>query len=180
MHTEKAEGKTVFKPFPAVKKALACILPALLLLSCGCKGADGSGIRTGSGKAVSASLKISCDSYYRSAIERAARSFNSVYPDIDIGFAENESDADILIADRMSEESAKGFAALDGFVNTDNFIKELLFYNNGKVIGLPLFLETDGIWLDKLPYLRENADVPCRLNQAEASNFVKENKRKWN
>ena len=174
MHTEKAEEKTVFKLFPAVKKALACILPALLLLSCGCKGTDGSGICTGSEKAVSASLKIYCDSYYRSAIERAARSFNSVYPDINIGFAENESDADILIADRMSDESAKNLAALDGFVNTDNFIKELLFLYNGKVIGLPLFLETDGIWLDKLPYLRENADVPCRLDQAVASNFVKE------
>ena len=174
MHTEKAEEKTVFKLFPAVKKALACILPALLLLSCGCKGTDGSGICTGSEKAVSASLKIYCDSYYRSAIERAARSFNSVYPDINIGFAENESDADILIADRMSDESAKNLAALDGFVNTDNFIKELLFLYNGKVIGLPLFLETDGIWLDKLPYLRENADVPCRLDQAVSSDFVKE------
>ena len=117
----------MFKLFPAIKKALACILPALLLLSCGCKGTDGSGICTGSEKAVSASLKIYCDSYYRSAIERAARSFNSVYPDINIGFAENESDADILIADRMSDESAKNLAALDGFVNTDNFIKELLF-----------------------------------------------------
>ena len=93
----------MFKLFPAVKKALACILPALLLLSCGCKGTDGSGICTGSEKAVSASLKIYCDSYYRSAIERAARSFNSVYPDINIGFAGNESDADILIADRMKE-----------------------------------------------------------------------------
>lgn len=74
----------------------------------------------------------------------------------------------------MSDESAKNLAALDGFVNTDNFIKELLFLYNGKIIGLPLFLETDGIWLDKLPYLRENADVPCRLDQAVSSDFVKE------
>ena len=34
----------------------------------------------------------------------------------------------------MSDESAKNLAALDGFVNTDNFIKELLFLYNGKVI----------------------------------------------
>ena len=99
-----------------------------MLLSCGCKGTDGSGICTGSEKAVSASLKIYCDSYYRSAIEKAARSFNSVYPDINIGFAENESDADILIADRMSDESAKNLAALDGFAEIPIILLKNCFF----------------------------------------------------
>ena len=75
----------------------------------------------------------------------------------------------------MDNESAKGFAVLDNMADIAEFIPELLYRSGKKIIGLPLFLETSGIWIDKLPYIRENAAVPCRFSDIFGSEFVKSN-----
>lgn len=160
------------KLFLFIKKSLACQCSALLLLLCGCDAAMRSARKT-DGKAVTYSLEICCNSYYELALQRVIRNINSVYPDLNITFTDESSNADILITDRMDNSAAENLAALDNLSDTADFIPELLFRHGEKIIGLPLFLETDGIWIDELPYLRENVDIPYRFSDAVNSAFVK-------
>lgn len=157
-----------------LKKALACASSALLLLTVGCD-TNMRASRKAVGAAVSAELKIYCNSYYYHAFERIIRTVNSEYADLKVTFTEAESNADILITDRMDDERAKGFTALNSMADTADFIPELLYRSGEDIIGLPLFLETSGIWIDKLPYIRENAAVPCRFSDIFGSEFVKSN-----
>ena len=157
-----------------LKKALACASSALLLLTVGCD-TNMRASRKAVGAAVSSELKIYCNSYYYHAFERVIRTIGSEYPDLKVTFTEVESSADILITDRMDDERAKGFAALDNIADIAEFIPELLYRSGGEIIGLPLFLETDGVWIDKLPYIRENAAAPCRFPQTFGSEFIRSN-----
>lgn len=158
---------------PFIKKMLALASSALLLLTGGCTA--NRGVYKTEGSSVKAELKICCNPYYELAFERVIRTFGSAYPNLSITLTNNKNDADILITDRMDNESAKGFAVLDNMADIAEFIPELLYRSGEKIIGLPLFLETSGIWIDKLPYIRENAAVPCRFSDIFGSEFVKSN-----
>lgn len=160
------------KLFLFLKKTLACQCALILVLLCGCDAAIHSAHKT-NGKTAAYSLKICCNSYYELAFQRVIRTINSVYPDLNITFTDDKNESDILITDHMDSTSAANLAALDDLSDTADFIPELLFRRGEEIIGLPLFLEADGIWIDKLPYLRENADIPYRFSDAVNSSFVK-------
>lgn len=159
--------------FSFLKKMLACLCSALLLSAIGCN--TNRSAYKADGSSVNAELKICCNSYYYHAFERVIRTVNSEYPDLKVTFTDIESDADILITDRMDDERAKDFTALNNLANTADFIPELFYYSGESIIGLPLFLETSGVWIDKLPYLRENAVAPCRFSEIFGSDFIKSN-----
>lgn len=174
MLTAKTEKRLMNNIATMLKKVIACVCSAALLL-CGCKGTVRSDVRTSKEETIKSELKICCSSYYGHALERVIRTLNSHYGSIDISLISDRDAADILITDRMDDKTAERFISLDSLTGIADFIPELLFRRGDEVIGLPLFLETDGIWLDRLPYLRENADAPCRFDDAVSSDFIKSN-----
>ena len=153
------------------KRLLSVFCGCSILLS-GCGGTAG-GARSITAGNVETELKLYCDAYYHGAFERLGRAFNSVYPELSLGFADDISSADIIITDRMDETDAAQYRILGEKYGDASFIPELFFKSGNRVIGLPLFLETAGFWQDSLPYQRENAEIPCRYNEFIASDFVK-------
>lgn len=154
-----------------LKKTVILLLVFCFLCSCSGENSRSSDSGTVSSANASTVLSIYAEKPYRTLLSKTIRDFEGVNTGLTVSFVSDSNSADIVLSsDLRCFDSGK---AADLTAQYESY-KDILLAGSecrlsDSVIGLPLFLETYGLWYDHLYFERFEKKVPIYLDSLIAS-----------